>query len=169
LCPPPASLLRQILYTKAVQTSFYSSEDDADGLPAHMANGVGSSTSTGPPRESEDAMRKRIIKELEDEKAALDKQIEEERATLAKEVEQDRLRGQSRMSSCDGLQLAFRLTTLARCSGAQSLPRSRRARSTRPRRSSSLSRAHPRLSSVRSATVTTTARTMRPAGQPTCT
>lgn len=90
-----APLSRQILYTKAVQTSFYSSDDDAGGFPAHMSNGVGSSTSTDPPRESEDAMRKRIIKELEEEKAALDKQIEEERATLAKEVEQDRLRGRS--------------------------------------------------------------------------
>lgn len=87
-------VLRQILYTKAVQTSFYSADDDSESLPAHMANGVGSSTSTGPPRESEDAMRRRIIKELEEEKAALDKQIEEERATLAKEAEQDRLRGQ---------------------------------------------------------------------------
>lgn len=86
---------QKVTYTKAIQTSFYASDDEND-LPAHMSNGVGTSTaSTAMGRETEDDMRKRIIKELEEEKAALDLQIEEERATLAKEVEQDRLKGAS--------------------------------------------------------------------------
>jgi dynein intermediate chain len=100
-----------VTYAKGVQTTFSSlapaDELDAEGFPAHMSSGAGTSTnptaagvgSSSSGRETEDEMRERIVKELEEEKRVLDAQIEVERARLEAEVEQDRLRGAALLSS----------------------------------------------------------------------
>lgn len=79
-----------VTYTKSVQTSFATSTSDDEDLSLGPMSQGGRNG-----RETEDEMRSRIIRELEEEKRKLDEEIAMEKAELERVEELERIRGLS--------------------------------------------------------------------------